>query len=169
MPQFDASNVTARCISNGIVTNTDAKVARNLPPDTPTRIVQNKMKNIDCSTMELEGILTSKEMMAISAENAEDSKNKPTDVFKPNRSVFTVSHLSKLYHHPMTYFETVLNTTVTSIYPYPPPIIIKLFQSFKHHLWYFHNSNFFITIHSVVYGLHCRHFESSSFFSNILN
>ena len=45
-----------------------------------------------------------------------------------------------------TYFETVLNTTVTSIHPYPPPIIIK------HHFWYFPNSDFFITICSIVYG-----------------
>ena len=62
-----------------------------------------------------------------------------------------------------TYFETVLNTTITSIYPYPPPIIIK------HHFWYFPDSDFFITICSIVYGLHRRHFESSSFFSAILN
>ena len=146
------------------VTSIDAKVARKLPPDTPTRIVRNKEKNTSRSTMEPEGILILKEMTVISAENAENSKNKSTDVFKPNRSIFAASRLFNLYHHPMpTYFETVLNTTVTSIYPYPPPIIIK------HHFWYFPDSDFFITIRSIVYGLHQRHFESSSFFSDILN
>ena len=98
------------------------------------------------------------------AKNAENSKNKPRDIFEPNRSVFFASSFSKLYHHLMpTYFETVLNTTITLIYLYPLPIIIN------HHFWYFHDLDFFVTIRSIVYRLHRWHFELSSFFSDILN
>ena len=60
-----------------------------------------------------------------------------------------------------SYFRTVLNTTVTSTFPYPPAIIIK------HHWWYFPNADFFIIIRNIVYGLHRRHFEPSPFFRHI--
>lgn len=62
-----------------------------------------------------------------------------------------------------SYFQTVLNTTITSIYPYPPPIIVK------HHCWYFDDADFFIMIRGIVYGLHRRLFERSTYFSKILN
>ena len=61
-----------------------------------------------------------------------------------------------------TYFRTILNTTITSIYPYPPATIVK------HHFWYFNNADFFIIIRGIAYGLHRRLFEPSPYFRNIL-
>ena len=61
------------------------------------------------------------------------------------------------------YFQAVLNANVTSIFPYPPPMIIK------HHFWYFPDADFFIIVRGIAYGLHRRHFEPSLFFRTILS
>ena len=62
-----------------------------------------------------------------------------------------------------TSMQFLIDSTMTAIYPYPPPVIVK------HNFWYFHDANFFIMIRSIVYGVHRRFFETSPFFQKILN
>ncbi len=56
------------------------------------------------------------------------------------------------------YFQIVMNTTLSSIHPYPPPTVVK------HYMWYYHDANLFIMIRGIVYGLHRQIFEKSDNF-----
>jgi hypothetical protein len=56
------------------------------------------------------------------------------------------------------FFQIVMNTTLPSIHPYPPPVVVK------HYMWYYHDANLFIIIRGIVYGLHRQIFEKSDTF-----
>ena len=45
---------------------------------------------------------------------------------------------------------------------YPPPILTK------HPIWYSINTNFFIALHGILYGLHWWHFQGSILFQDIV-
>ena len=47
--------------------------------------------------------------------------------------------------------------------PYPPPIVIK------HHTWYHEDTNLFISIWGIVFGLHCLYFQQLQYFKNIMD
>ena len=46
-------------------------------------------------------------------------------------------------------------------FPYPLPIIVK------HPIWYFEDADFFISIREIVFGLHRKQFERSSYFRSL--
>ena len=52
--------------------------------------------------------------------------------------------------------------TVSHIH-YPPPILTK------YHTWYFINTNFFISIHGILFGLHHAYFSQSCYFQSIMD
>ena len=52
--------------------------------------------------------------------------------------------------------------TVSHI-PYPPPILTK------HHTWYSNDADFFISIHGILFGLHCAYFLQSCYFQSIMD
>ena len=52
--------------------------------------------------------------------------------------------------------------TVSHI-PYPPLILTK------HHTWYSNDAEFFISIHGILFGLHCTYFSQSRYFQSIMD
>ena len=71
-----------------------------------------------------------------------------------------------LFYFPMSIFTLLpirASRRTVSCISYPPPILTK------HHTWYFNNANFFISIHGIMFGLHCAYFSQSCYFQSIMN
>jgi hypothetical protein len=61
----------------------------------------------------------------------------------------------------LSYFQTIMNDTIPSIYPYPPTIVVKSA------LWYHPDADLFITIRGTVYGVYRQYFNVSRHFQRI--
>jgi hypothetical protein len=55
---------------------------------------------------------------------------------------------------------SVIKSSITPFFDnfYPPPTLMK------HHTWYLHDANLFISIHGTLYGIHQRQLEESILF-----
>jgi hypothetical protein len=60
--------------------------------------------------------------------------------------------------------DSIVKSSITPFFDnfYPPPILTK------HHTWYLHDADLFISIHNTLYGIHRRQLEESILFQEVL-
>jgi hypothetical protein len=60
--------------------------------------------------------------------------------------------------------NSIVKSSITPFFDnfYPPPILTK------HHTWYLHDADLFISIHNTLYGIHQRQLEESLLFQEVL-
>jgi hypothetical protein len=60
--------------------------------------------------------------------------------------------------------RSIIKSSITPFFDnfYPPPILMK------HHTWYLHDANLFISIYGTLYGIHQRQLEESILFREVL-
>jgi hypothetical protein len=60
--------------------------------------------------------------------------------------------------------RSIIKSSITPFFDnfYPPPILTK------HHAWYLHDADLFISIHGTLYGIHRRQLEESILFREVL-
>jgi hypothetical protein len=157
-------------ILNGIVPSTHVKPASKQHQDTHHKHV------IDASMMMgFVAILISKEStMETSRENVEKHVTGSCFLFKkfsmPHFLIYLLllaSIMSSVAFSKMFEFLPQHSTVKSSITPsfdnfYPPPILTK------HHTWYLHDANLFISIRNTLYGIHQRQLEESILFREVL-
>jgi hypothetical protein len=61
-------------------------------------------------------------------------------------------------------FPSVVKSSITPFFDnfYPPPILTK------HHTWYLHDADLFISIHGILYGIYQQQLEESILFREVL-
>jgi hypothetical protein len=59
---------------------------------------------------------------------------------------------------------SIIKSSITPFFDnfYPPPILMK------HHTWYLHYADLFVSIHSTLYGIHRQQLEESILFQEVL-
>jgi hypothetical protein len=155
---INVPNVAILPISDGIVPSTHVKSASKQHRDTHHEHV------MDASMMMgFVAILILKEStMETSQENVEKHVTGSCFLFKkfsmphfPIYLLLLASIMSSLAFSKTFEFLPQHSTVKSSITPffdnfYPPPILTK------HHTWYLHNANLFISICNTLYGIHQR-------------
>jgi hypothetical protein len=60
--------------------------------------------------------------------------------------------------------NSIVKSSITPFFDnfYPPPILTK------HHTWYLHDADLFVSIHNILYGIHRRQLEESLLFQEVL-
>jgi hypothetical protein len=60
--------------------------------------------------------------------------------------------------------RSIIKSSITPFFDnfYPPALLMK------HHTWYFHDADLFISIHGILYGIHQQQLEESILFREVL-